>query len=180
MYQTIKNYLLVLLAIVGKAATRALIDELVTTASKPTAKPRTRAYDPRENLGRAQAEPMPSFQERYGVSDEDLKKRAKRIEDNQFPFADVNSDDREFHDVLMVAFDLRGASAEDVHTWLQRRMPRADTAYRSAASGLTVTLDSWWVANDERFDGSDCDSAVFVKPGNQAAARRLLRQAGLS
>jgi hypothetical protein len=178
MYQTIKNYLLVLLAIVGKAATRALIEELVTTAAKPPKKPRTMADDLRENLDRAQAAPIPEYHSQ-GPSAEDLKKRAARIEDNQFPFVNENSDTREFHDVLLVAFDLRGSSAEEVQNWLKRRMPRGDTAYHSVTSGLTVTLDSWWIANDERFDGSDCDSAVFVKPGMQEISREVLRQHGL-
>lgn len=34
--------------------------------------------------------------------------------------------------------------------------------------------ESWWIAEDERYDGSDNDSAVFVTPGAQAAASRAL------
>lgn len=41
-------------------------------------------------------------------------------------------------------------------------------------------FDSWWIAMDERYDGSDCDSAVFVIPGAQAEAFRVLRAAGLA
>lgn len=42
-------------------------------------------------------------------------------------------------------------------------------------------VDCWWVAEDQRgtFDGSDCDSAVFCKPGSQAAASDLLAYHGL-
>ena len=29
-------------------------------------------------------------------------------------------------------------------------------------------IDSWWIAEDERADGSDNDSAVFVPMGKQA------------
>jgi hypothetical protein len=29
-------------------------------------------------------------------------------------------------------------------------------------------IDSWWIAEDERSDGSDNDSAVFVPKGRQA------------
>jgi len=83
-----------------------------------------------------------------------------------------------FHDVIMVAFDLRGRSAKDVHYWLQERMPNGDSDYEDGNRG-EIRLDSWWVANDERFDGSDCDSAVFVSMGKQAEARALLRQHGL-
>lgn len=28
-------------------------------------------------------------------------------------------------------------------------------------------IDSWWIAEDERYDGSDNDSAVFVPIGTQ-------------
>lgn len=41
-------------------------------------------------------------------------------------------------------------------------------------------IDSWWFAEDERYDRSDCDSAVFVKPGKQAEAVALLREHGLA
>ena len=35
-------------------------------------------------------------------------------------------------------------------------------------------IESWWIAEDERYDGSDCDSAVFVPVGMQAATTRLI------
>jgi hypothetical protein len=41
-------------------------------------------------------------------------------------------------------------------------------------------VDSWWIAEDDRHDGSDLDSAVFVKVGEQVAARDALRDLGLS
>lgn len=78
-----------------------------------------------------------------------------------------------FHDVLMVAFDLSGNNAQEVHEWLHAQLPAGDESYGD------IHLDAWWVANDERFDGSDCDSAVFVTKGNQKAARKLLRAHGL-
>lgn len=40
--------------------------------------------------------------------------------------------------------------------------------------------ESWWIAEDERNDGSDLDSAVFVKPGKQQEAVALLREHGLA
>ena len=49
--------------------------------------------------------------------------------------------------------------------------------------GLLALLpedSSWWIAEDERSDRSDCDSAVFVPMGRQAEARALLRAAGLA
>lgn len=83
-----------------------------------------------------------------------------------------------FHDVLMVAFDLKGTSAGLVHEWLHNQMPKP--GMHSDDIGKDIDLDSWWVANDERFDGSDTDSAVFVAKGNQKKAREVLWEAGLS
>jgi hypothetical protein len=41
-------------------------------------------------------------------------------------------------------------------------------------------VESWWVAEDDRRDGSDCDSAVFVTPGQQTQALHVLLRAGLT
>jgi hypothetical protein len=41
-------------------------------------------------------------------------------------------------------------------------------------------LECWWVAEDDRRDGSDNDSAVFVNPGAQHAASFLLHEEGLT
>jgi hypothetical protein len=80
-----------------------------------------------------------------------------------------------YHDVVMVAFDLSGPDAEIVHEWLHQQMPNGD----SFDEDTSVHLDAWWVANDLRYDGSDCDSAVFVTKDKQAEARALLREHGL-
>lgn len=82
-----------------------------------------------------------------------------------------------FHDVLMVAFDLKGKSAYQVHTWLADQLP---TLSEESYDGEHVHLDDWWIANDERFNHDDRDSAVFVPKGNQEAARNKLRQYGLA
>lgn len=82
-----------------------------------------------------------------------------------------------FHDVLMVAFALDGDTPQAVHEWLMAQLPAGDHTHQTATG--EVHLDSWWVANDERFDGSDCDSAVFVSMGKQKEARALLREHGL-
>jgi hypothetical protein len=81
-----------------------------------------------------------------------------------------------YHDVLMVAFDLTGKDPEDVQAWLMDQMPEAGLQGDSGE----IYLDSWWIANDERFDRSDCDSAVFVAKGRQVEARELLHSHGLS
>jgi hypothetical protein len=41
-------------------------------------------------------------------------------------------------------------------------------------------LECWWVAEDDRNDGSDNDSAVFVRPGKAHTAWRILEAADLS
>lgn len=40
--------------------------------------------------------------------------------------------------------------------------------------------ECWWVAEDDRKDGSDNDSAVFVSPGKQSLASRTLHRLGLT
>lgn len=87
--------------------------------------------------------------------------------------------DKGFHDVLMVAFDISGPSAEKTHAWLQEQMPDLSDEFIEAANKRGIQLDSWWVANDERFDFSDQDSAVFVAKGLQSQARELLRIHGM-
>lgn len=42
------------------------------------------------------------------------------------------------------------------------------------------TVESWWIAEDDRHDRSDCDSAVFVTPGKQQEARALLLKNNLT
>jgi hypothetical protein len=75
-----------------------------------------------------------------------------------------------FHDVLLVAFDLSGPNAEDTHRWLMDNMP----APGPGGDNDEIYLDAWWVADDDRFDGSDTDSAVFVPKGHQEHARAIL------
>lgn len=97
----------------------------------------------------------------------------RRSNDTHRPFqhySPIQSSTEGFHDVLMVAFDITGRTAEQVHKWLQAQMPTPDSYPND------VSLDSWWVANDERFDRSDNDSAVFVHKGYQEQARHLLRE----
>lgn len=45
---------------------------------------------------------------------------------------------------------------------------------RATVRNDPVGIGSWWIAEDDRADRSDNDSAVFVKPGAQAEAHQLL------
>lgn len=58
--------------------------------------------------------------------------------------------------VILVAFAIYAPSRVDAHRRLMRMLPRP------AEDGYLGTLDSWWVAENDRIDGSDNDSAVFV------------------
>lgn len=70
-----------------------------------------------------------------------------------------------YEQVVVVALSLNGGQKE-----LMDLLPRPDGD----------PLVSWWIAEDERYDGSDCDSAVFVTPGYQKAARKLLQAFGMT
>jgi hypothetical protein len=73
--------------------------------------------------------------------------------------------------VMLVAFSVTGATRKEAHGRLLPMLPRPND---------DAGLDCWWVAEDDRNDGSDNDSAVFVHPGTQVVASRLLNLAGLT
>lgn len=64
--------------------------------------------------------------------------------------------------VMLVAFEVRGNGWQEAQENLIDILPKPST---------TAFLDCWWIAEDTRFDGSDCDSAVFVPMGRQDASR---------
>jgi hypothetical protein len=102
------------------------------------------------------------------------KPTVTRHENSNPPF---QMDNAGYHDVVMVAFDIMGPNAAVAHEWLYSQLPQGDAYY---GDNEEIRLDAWWMADDERFDGSDCDSAVFVTKGKQAEARELLRKHGLA
>lgn len=79
-------------------------------------------------------------------------------------------DDRPEH-IITVGFSVRGQSREDAHRNLHRVLP---------VPTESPDLEQWWVAEDDRLDGSDNDSAVYIPMGSQAAVSRLLAAAGLT
>lgn len=81
----------------------------------------------------------------------------------------------DFHDVLLVAFDLTGPNAHITQRWLMDNLPSPGRGGEMDE----IWLDDWWIANDERFTIDGRDSAVFVAKGNQEDARRILRKHGM-
>jgi hypothetical protein len=83
---------------------------------------------------------------------------------------------------ILIAFDVEAADRAEAEQYLTRHLPRPGA--RPGLPPLTpggpprmnVRLEAWWVAEDERYDGSDRDSAVFVTKGQQAQASRLLER----
>lgn len=61
---------------------------------------------------------------------------------------------------ILVAFTVHAPTMEQAQARLMDRLPNPE------ADGHAV-IDSWWIAEDERYDGSDNGSAVFVPMGKQ-------------
>jgi hypothetical protein len=77
--------------------------------------------------------------------------------------------------VSVVGDDLSMTQAQEAAA---RLLPRPGTGVID--KGRLVAVESWWIAEDDRVDGSDNDSAVFVSPGRQQAAYQLLHDTGLT
>ena len=78
---------------------------------------------------------------------------------------------------ILVAFTVEAGTRAEAHGRLGAALQCADTIDLSRSfNGIT----SYWVAEDDRQDGSDCDSAVFVHPGAQHKAASVLHAAGLT
>jgi hypothetical protein len=90
------------------------------------------------------------------------------VNDRPNPYDDTSEQ------VLLVAFSVYGKDRVQAQERLMRRLPRPGS--RDFAS----PIESWWIAEDDRRDGSDCDSAVFVRPGRQRVARDILRRRHLA
>lgn len=166
MNKHLKNFFAALLPILKTAGLEFLAD-IIHSLAYPSGPRRMRPanyynrYQPRMNSEEAVA--------------------ARRVGRNPFENRrrDMNTGkvmDEPFHDVLMVAFDIRGKNRVDVERWLEEQMPEVG---ENGDAG-EIDLDSWWIADDGRLGRSDTHSAVFVNKGNQEAARKLLRERGLT
>ena len=72
--------------------------------------------------------------------------------------------------VILVAVNVTARNKMLAHQKVHALMPNPDV----------TDVESWWVAEDQRWDGSDNDSAVFVNVGAQKQASHLLYGVGLS
>lgn len=63
---------------------------------------------------------------------------------------------------VLVAFVVNGSGMEDAQQRLMARLPNPE-------ADCHEVIDCWWIAEDERYDGSDNDSAVFVPIGQKPA-----------
>lgn len=71
--------------------------------------------------------------------------------------------------VVVVAFGVEADTMKDAQEALMEKLvPLLQS--RDANSQIT----EWWIAEDERYDGSDLDSAVFVPMGTQPEAVAVL------
>lgn len=72
---------------------------------------------------------------------------------------------------ILVAFTVYGDDRKEAQESLLEQLPKV-------TDDDTRDITSWWIAEDDRIEGSDNDSAVFVDPGSQAKASRALRHMG--
>jgi hypothetical protein len=77
--------------------------------------------------------------------------------------------------VVLMAISVKAATRKEALTEVAGMMPRH---FGEARNG--VTLECWWQAEDDRIDGSDNDSAVFVHPGATERAFEALHLRGLT
>lgn len=155
----IKAFFAFLLPIVRTAAVQAAADELAR-AAYPERRPSRTSYNRYSRPG-------------YRRLDDRYAARIPRIRD----YAEKDAEETTgsgFHDVLMVAFDISGPSRTVVEAFINNHMPSVEEEHPTG-----VNLDSWWIADDDRLEHGDCDSAVFVKKGCQEEARELLRKQSL-
>ena len=77
--------------------------------------------------------------------------------------------------VILVAFQMKddGGTRADAEADLTKALQSVLTSHGGPA-------ECWWVAEDDRHDGSDNDSAVFVYPGTQERAAGILVGFGLT
>lgn len=74
---------------------------------------------------------------------------------------------------VLVAFTVYGHDHRDAMATLVPLLPSVDEIPEE-------TVTSWWFAEDDRIDGSDTDSAIFVPPGEAWRISTALAVLGLT
>lgn len=154
MYDAIVKVLKAIATILGIAAAQVAVEELDKYAYPSR---RRTGYTPYSRVRRPRT---------MAEADAMERRRINRVRREQA------AQGEKFHDVLMVAFDIKGVNKDLVHEWLRDHMP--STGSHMDNVGEEVYLDSWWIADDQA--DSDCDSAVFVPKGQQNECRQLLAE----
>lgn len=72
--------------------------------------------------------------------------------------------------VILVAVDIMATSRHEAMTHLMTMLQSTGTL----GPNHPHAMDSWWIAEDDRTDNSDNDSAVFVALGTQDDINALL------
>ena len=165
MLKYLKQLFMFLAPIFKTAAIQVAADELNKKAY-PTRRPGFRTYErPRASY----AQKPRSYTDKVDPSYEEARTGKFRPDANY----ETARAAKQYHDVVMVAFDIAGPNALLVQSVLEGLMPATGNHNEG------VGIDAWWIADDV-VGNSDCDSAVFVKPGKQREARQLLRDHGLA
>lgn len=73
--------------------------------------------------------------------------------------------------VFLTAVTVEGPTREAAELHLHKILPQPIGGVRD---GESCFLESWWIAEDDRRDRSDNDSAIFVPMGQQEEARDAL------
>jgi hypothetical protein len=71
---------------------------------------------------------------------------------------------------VTVAFTVLARTMRDAQNWLMGNLLPDEEFF----SQNKESIDNWYIAEDERYDGSDYPSAVYVPMGQQAEVRYLL------
>lgn len=80
-------------------------------------------------------------------------------------------------EVFLVAIQVSGAPDRDTaQNLVMMLLPENGDTH----SDYLGQIEAWWVAEDDRLDNSDNDSAVFVAPGKQYAASTMLHYVSLT
>lgn len=76
--------------------------------------------------------------------------------------------------IILVAIHMRHNTREGAMELIATGLNSSPILSPHAERGGLGHVEAWWIAEDDRVDGSDCDSAVFVFPGMQHTAAELL------